>query len=272
MRSIRQRTNRQGKIIFYAEVRHKGLPTAYQSFTRLTDARFWISDIESNFRAGRYQPQAEAQRHTLADAIDRYLEEARAKRLKSYADHKRAINWFRREIGLKPLAEVTPALLCELKGKFLKGVNRHGKPRQPQTWNRLLSALSSVLQMCTCDWQWLEYNPARRVRREREPRGRIRFLSDDERERLLQACKQSESPNLYPLVVLTLSTGMRRGEVAFLTWDRVDLPKGVIILEDTKNGERRHVPVRGLALDLLREHAKSSPTRYHFCLSRHPYP
>ena len=187
MGSIRERTNHQGKTVFYAEVRRKGFPTAYQSFTRLTDARFWIQDMESNLRSGRYQPQTEAPRHTLADAIDRYLNEDRAKRLKSYIDVKRALGWFSNLAGHTLLSEVTPALLCELKSKFMQGVNRHGKSRQPQSWNRFLSAISSVLQMCTYDWQWLEYNPARRVRRERESRGRVRFLSDNERARLLEA-------------------------------------------------------------------------------------
>lgn len=60
MGSIRERTNRQVKTIFDAKVRHKAFPSAYRSFTRLTDARFRVSDLESNFRARRYQPQAEA--------------------------------------------------------------------------------------------------------------------------------------------------------------------------------------------------------------------
>ena len=102
----------------------------------------------------------------------------------------------------------------------------------------------------------MDYNPVRRLRREREAPGRVRFLSNEERERLLVACKESRSVNLYPLVVLALSTGMRRGEIQGLTWDQVDLVKGVILLERTKNGERRRVPVRGLALELLKEHAR----------------
>ena len=98
--------------------------------------------------------------------------------------------------------------------------------------------------------------PLRRVRREKEVPGRVRFLSDEERDRLLDVCKRNDSPNLYPVVVLALSTGMRRSEMRFLTWDRIDLAKGTIILNDTKNKERRRVAVRGLALDLLRDHAK----------------
>ena len=100
----------------------------------------------------------------------------------------------------------------------------------------------------------MEFNPARRVRREREAPGRLRFLSDEERVKLLEACKNNRSPNLYPIVVLTLSTGMRKGEVISLRWSQVNLTLGVIILDNTKNGERRRVPVRGL--ELLKQHGK----------------
>lgn len=73
---------------------------------------------------------------------------------------------------------------------------------------------------------------------------------------MLEECKKVRSRNLYPMVVLALSTGMRRGELRYLKWSYVDLKEGVIILDDTKNKERRRVAVRGLALELLREHAK----------------
>jgi integrase len=257
MGSIRQRKNGAGKIVFDAEVKHRGFPTRYKTFSRLTDARIWIQDTESTIRSGRYIPSVEAQRHTVAAAIERYIaEELPRKHLRSELDHKRQLEWFKKEIGGRALSEISPAVINELRGKFLRGTNRHGQIRRPQSWNRCLSALSCVFQACAFEWEWLEYNPARRVSREKEARGRTRFLSDDERERLLSACTQSRSVNLYPLVVLTLSTGMRSGEVSRLTWEQVDLNAGVIILTETKNGETRRVPVRGLALRVLKDHAK----------------
>ena len=100
-----------------------------------------------------------------------------------------------------------------------------------------------------------------------QPRGRVRFLSDDktdsngetidgERTRLLKACQKSSNPYLYTVVVLALSTGMRRGEIMGLTWDDVDIHQGRITLLETKNGEIRVVPLVGKALDLLKEHSK----------------
>lgn len=257
MGSIDERKTKSGKIVYDASVRRRGQKKIYRTFLRLTDARNWMLDTESDIRNGRYlPPQAEPKKHTLADAIDRYMLDELPKKLLSIRDQTRHLLWFKDQAGERFLAEVTPALLTELKSIYLRSVTRFKKPPRPQSWNRYISSLSCVFQCCVRDWEWLETNPARRVRREREAPGRIRFLSDDERERLLEACRNSNAKNLYPFVVLALSTGMRRSEIRYLTWDQVDLTQGTLILSRTKNGTARRVPVRGLALSLLLEHSK----------------
>jgi len=57
-------------------------------------------------------------------------------------------------------------------------------------------------------------------------------------------------------VVLALSTGMRQGEILGLRWPAVDLTAGRITLHETKNDERRVVPLASKALELLKSHAK----------------
>ncbi len=100
---------------------------------------------------------------------------------------------------------------------------------------------------------WLDHSPVRNVSKLKEPRGRVRFLSDDERERLLAACRQSACSTLYPLAVLALATGARQGELLGLRWPHIDWQRSVAVLHDTKNGERRAIPLHGPARDLLRE-------------------
>jgi integrase len=256
MGAIKERKTKKGKVVFDAEVRHTGQKPFYKSFPRLTDAKAWIQDMESSLRNGRVFAETEAQRHTLTEAIERYILEEVHKKPKVLQDHLRCLAWFKTQAGSKYLCDVSPALISQLKGLFLRGTTRYNLPRKPQTWNRYLSVISCVLQMCAQDWEWMEFNPARRVRREREAPGRVRFLSESEREKLLEVCKLSRSPNLYPIVVLALSTGMRRGEMLSLTWDDIDLNTGALILEETKNGERRRVNIRGRALEVLRKHAK----------------
>ena len=53
----------------------------------------------------------------------------------------------------------------------------------------------------------------RKVSKLKESRGRVRFLEEEELARLLQACKESTSAYLYPVVLIALSTGMRYGEI-----------------------------------------------------------
>jgi integrase len=87
------------------------------------------------------------------------------------------------------------------------------------------------------------------------PKGRVRFLSEAERQRLLNACKSSHNPWLYTVVVLALSTGARKMELLSLRWHDVDVQRQVITLPETKNGERRVLPLTGHAWDLLQYHA-----------------
>ena len=89
-----------------------------------------------------------------------------------------------------------------------------------------------------------------------EPGGRVRYLDDSERGRLLRAAKASGEPNLYPMVVLALATGMRQGEALNLIWADVDFGQGWVVLRDAKNGERRTSPLGRAAAEALHEHAK----------------
>ncbi len=58
------------------------------------------------------------------------------------------------------------------------------------------------------------------------------------------------------MAVLALSTGARYGELLNLTWDVVDMKRSVITLHDTKNGERRVLPLVGHAKDIIIQHSK----------------
>jgi integrase len=81
-------------------------------------------------------------------------------------------------------------------------------------------------------------------------------LDDDERATFLQACEASSHEWLYLCVILALSTGMRHGELMGLKWPDVNLKDGFLILHETKNGERRRVPLTGHGLERLQEYAK----------------
>ncbi len=79
-------------------------------------------------------------------------------------------------------------------------------------------------------------------------RFRDRRLQPGELERILAS---TESKELGAIVLLAVETAMRRSEIAGLVRSNIDLKKRILVLPDTKNGERRVVPLSTKAVELL---------------------
>lgn len=267
MASIQERRNGKGEVTYRVQVRVKGAPAQTASFQTRTAAKLWAKRTEAAIAEGRHFGAVEAKRRTLGDVVDRYVRDVLPG--KRYgADRERQLSWWKAELGRYTLASLTPARIAEGRDRLARQENKRGARRSPATIVRYMAALSHALGVAVKEWGWLEDSPIRKVRRPTEPRGRVRFLSDDERARLLEACKASRSPALYPAVVLALSSGMRRGEILGLKWAAgadaldvqdeafsgyLDVAQGRVTLHKTKNGERRVVPLVGHAREVLRE-------------------
>lgn len=268
MASIRKRSNKDGSVSYRVDIRLKGFPPQRATFSRLTDARKWEQQTESAIQENRYFKSVEARKHIFGDLVDRYIRDVLPKKTTEFGkSQKTQMRWWKEHLGHHVLADITPSLITECRDRLLSETTNRGVVRSPATVNRYLAALSDAFSVAVREWEWLEDSPMRRVKKPQEPRGRARFLSEDvvdpqgnkvdgERTRLLKACAESSNTYLYPVVVLALSTGMRQGEIMGLTWDAVDLHQGRAILHETKNGERRVVPLSGKALELLKTHSK----------------
>lgn len=263
MATIETRHNTEGKTAYHVKIRLKGHPPQYASFTRLTDARRWAQSTEAAIREGRHFKTSEAKRHTLTDAIQRYEEEVMPGKTGS-ASQLHQLAWWKNQLGDYVLADVTPALISQSREKLLRepvpscsnpSAKKYGtRLRKPATVVRYLAVLSHLFSVAVKEWQWCEDNPVRKISKPKEPRGRVRFLSDVERDALLNACRLSSSKVLYLVVVMAISTGMRQGELMTLRWSQIDFKERCLTLHVTKNGDRRRVPLAGLALQLLQEY------------------
>lgn len=255
MAAIQKRTWIDGeggqRSSYRVQVRRRGFPPVTATFERKTDAAKWAQATEADMDRRRYFPQHEAERHTLADLVDRELEGVKADYPHDYERKRVILGWWKEKLGAYTLATVTPELL-----------GRHRDQLQtkegfaPGTVNRYLSALSKAFSNAVREWHWMQDNPLARVSKKPEPRGRVRYLSDEERGRLLDACRKSARPELYLIVLFALTTGMRRGELLGLRWQDIDLERRVAVLHNTKNGDRRSVPIVPEVAALLREHGK----------------
>lgn len=256
MATIKEKTTTDGKKSFHVRIRLKGQPLQCGTFPNVSKAKAWIQRTEAAIKEGRYFKDAEAKKHTLGQLIDRYIRDVLPNKPKSYRKQKMQLLWWKEQIGHVLLSTISPSLLVEQRDKLGREVLKTGKVRSPSTVVRYLAALSHALSIAVKEWGWMEDSPIRKVSKPKEPRGRVRFLDNDERTRLLNACKNSPSPYLYIIVVVALSTGMRFSEIMNLTWKDVDFEGNRIILQETKNGERRLVPLMGHAHDLLLTHSK----------------
>ena len=139
--------------------------------------------------------------------------------------------WFKRlklnEIGIKEIELVQNHILEN--GKSIATCNRY----------------IAIIQACftkAYEWNFINEDKLKIIRKVKKLKGeigRLRFLSKEEIRALLANCE----PHLYPIVFTALNTGMRKSEILNLKWDNVDLKHGLILLEKTKNGERREIPI-----------------------------
>lgn len=257
MATIQKRVSKDGKVSYRVQVRLRGYPPQSACFSRKTDASRWAQQIETSIREGRHFKTAEAKKHTLNDLVDRYIKTVVPNKKKHGIKQASQLQWWKQELGHYLLSDITPALVAEKRDKLLDGITYRKTKRSTSTVVRYMAALSHAFTIACKEWGWIEDSPMRKVTKPREPRGRVRFLNTNERECLLQACKDSNHPYLHIVVFLAISTGMRYSEIMKLTWSDVDFSKRRITLHETKNGERRVIPLVGKAAEMLKQHESS---------------
>jgi integrase len=148
---------------------------------------------------------------------------------KNQVTRKQQLQWWENRFAGVAIAEITPDRVAEARDElaletFGRGRERITKDgtvtaprrfkRSPATVNRYLEVLGHLFTIAVREWRLVDRNPVRDVAKKKEPRGRIHFLSDAEREALLAACADADWPWLRPLVMLAITTGARRGESA----------------------------------------------------------
>jgi len=195
------------------------------------------------------QPKPKSSALTLAQATERYL--AAKARKRSLGEDKRILEHLKSALGADTLlANLTASRISEYKTSRLAAIRKIGEGDNAverrltvAAVNRPLALLRHLLRLAHEEWEVLDVAP--RVRLEKEPQGRLRWLTQEEIARLLDACGKSRNKELRAAVVIALNTGLRLGELLGLNWIYVDLSRGVIRLEITKSGRRREVPLNG---------------------------
>lgn len=238
MASISKRRRTDGGTSWDAMIRVRGYPTRCKTFRTRLEAENWAARTEA---AAYGRTLVLGRDVTLGQLVD----EA-GPRLRRPVGA--ALAYWRSHLGDLRLADVTPMVIARHRDMLLGAPTRaHGhkttRPRSAGTVRSYLSFLSAVFTIAVKDLRWCEVNPVSQVILPRASSGRTRYLTDGERSALLAACRDSEAPGLYCLVLFALTTGARRGELYGLRWRDVDLMRRWAIFPTTKNGDARGVPL-----------------------------
>lgn len=251
MATIEKRERKNGTV-YLVDIRIRGFPRQKRTFSRLADAKRWAQETEVAIRRGEFTDVVKsAATRTVGDLIARYRAEIIPQKAPTtQAFEETYLVYWERQFGPYALSYVTPerinAQMAEL-AKPTAGRSRGTLKHYRDSLNRLFNAAKR--------WGWIATNPVEAVTPITKIRNeRVRYLDDDERERLLLACKESPNPYLYTVVVFALSTGARKNEILGLTFADVSLARRQAVLRNTKNGETRSVPVVGHLSEILEAH------------------
>lgn len=183
---------------------------------------------------------------TLRDALRRYADEVSPTKRGEAKEAIRLAAFERQALPIgKKISLLTTADLAAWRDSRL-AVNARGSVLRDMT------LLGSVLEVARREWQWIRVNPMRDVKRPANPDHREVVIHGWQVRRMLRALGYTPRGPVRTMAqavamafVMALSTGMRAGEIAGLTWDRV---RGDHVrLPETKNGSARDVPLSSVA-------------------------
>lgn len=252
MANIEKRIIRSRKTKFQVCNRLKAVPQQLSILHPISDVQKRASVNNLALSEEYYACDSQFSERKLRDLITRYQEEILPKKsakphLKR-AQHKQ-LEWWKEQLGAYALSDVKASRIAEARGKLTCGNS---------TMNRYVSVLSHVFTIAICQWEWMDDNPVRKLIPLHEPRGRVRYLSPHERSLLLNCARVSRNRSLYPLIMLALCTGARKGELLNLKWSDIDFKRCRVVFQYTKNGERRGAPLSADVVKMLVEYGANN--------------
>jgi integrase len=245
MATITKRKDKQGNILpgWKAVIRVKGHPTVCKICDRIEEARDWAKETELEIKNGRYNFKRYKQKSTFSDLVEHYISSGILEHHRSSKDTLRHLKYWKERLGTYFLFHLTPELLAEERQLLLNTSTLKGKKRTASTVNRYVASLSGVLTYGCRQLRWIDENPCSNLIKLKEHKEKRRVLTINEVQRVLDACRKSKNAYLYCIVLFSLTTGARKGEILGLPWDQVDLENKVAHFTETKNGKARSVPL-----------------------------
>ena len=212
MAAFRKRSNG-----WQVRVRRKGYPEVNKTFPTRKEAEFWARLIESEMDKGAFVNRVEADNTTLAELLTRYLKEITPQKKHPSIEAYRIKTWLKTSLAQRFISNIRSADYAARRDERIKD------GMSPSSIKLEFAIISHMYFVARAEWGFdgLE-NPIRYLRMPKLPKGRTRRVSDEELELVTQ---HTDSFDLPYILKIAIETGMRRGEIAKLTWKDVDMTK-----------------------------------------------
>lgn len=247
--SIRKRNNKyqaRAKITLDGQTVEKA-----KTFTKRIDALKWLEETEIALRRDISTDLDEDR--TLAEAMIRYREEVSPTKKGVKKETTQIAKFLRQKEFPSQVKLVNLTTEHFYKWRLSRNV-------QNSTKNREVALIRSILETARREWGWIRTNPIRDLRILKAAPARNRRISQQEIDLICAALKYpqgleivtTQQQKVAVLFLLGIETGMRLGELTSLDWSQVDLNKGTAMLLETKNGDKRGVPLSEVAVNLFK--------------------
>jgi integrase len=199
------------------------------------DARAALVARQEELAAPPAAPVEEKPERTLQKVAEQYLAYKQANGKRSIDEDARILATrilpaFGSDI---PIRQLTAAAIAQYERRRIGEVSAFTVANE-------MTVLRHMLRLAK-KWGYLDVVPD--IDMPKKPDGRQRYLELDEITRLLAACGESRNRYLLAIVTIALNTGMRKGEILGLEWERCNFSTSMITLYKTKSGKPRGVPM-----------------------------
>lgn len=210
---------------------HRVVGKESEGVTRL-QAEELIAKLRTDARHGRLNlPQGRKITFNFKEAAELYLQKQTATNAKNLKSKKYQLQLHLIPfLGDKPLDKINDSDI-ELYKKI-----RQEKGAKLGTINRELAVLSHLLNKAL-EWKWLHNKPVM-IKRFKEDRGRLVYLTVEQTARLIEVAKQDQNPHIYLFIVIGLETSMRMMEILSIRLEHIDLARQFIYIPQAKAGSR----------------------------------
>ena len=242
MGSIYHKTEGRGRKVYYIDYRVKGIRKRERVGFSKRAAQEALESRLTDIRRQKFDGIFPEPVCTLAEIREQYLRfSSTTKSIPTYQrdcgviDH-HLIPFF----GVTSLNEITPQQVEEY--RTVRITNRVA----PATINKEIQVLKHVVGKAV-EWGKFRTNQVAKVKPLKTPPGRVRYLQGEQIPKLIGACPAW----LRPIVLIDMNTGLRRGEILSLEKSNIDRKNRLIIIQKTKNNERKIIPMNQVVFEII---------------------